>query len=81
MRRCAGSVGANLAEGAGRDTRRDFARFTTIALGSLNELEHHCFVASDLGFIDAAQLEDLRAEIGQLRARTVAFRRTLQVKS
>ena len=78
IRRCAVSIGANLAEGAGRATDRDFARFTTMALGSLNELEHHCFVAADLGLLSAEQLSSLRAEIGEVRAMTVVFRRTLQ---
>ncbi len=78
MRRCVSSVGANLAEGARRETNRNFARFTTMALGSLNELEHHCFMAADLGFFDAEQLERLRSEIGVLRAMTVAFQRTLR---
>src|SRR5688572_17224832 len=48
IRRSAASVCANLAEGCGRQTRRDFARFAYIALGSASELEYHLLMAADL---------------------------------
>jgi len=32
------SVSANIAEGYGRRTRKDFAQFLSIALGSVNEI-------------------------------------------
>jgi four helix bundle protein len=81
MRRSAASVGSNLAEGAGRATHKDFAHFTTIAIGSLNELENHCFIASDLGFVQGSQLTDLRNEIREIRSMTLALRQTLRRRS
>ena len=50
MRRAAVSIPSNLAEGAGRSTKRDFAQFVTIARGSLNELETQYLLAQELGF-------------------------------
>ena len=38
--RCADSVGANIAEGAGRGTYQDNRRFVTMARGSLHETRH-----------------------------------------
>ncbi|RJR16006.1 four helix bundle protein [Candidatus Microgenomates bacterium] len=38
IRRAAISVAANIAEGYGRNTRRDFAQFLSISLGSVNEV-------------------------------------------
>src|SRR5882762_7278805 len=53
MRRAAASICANIAEGCGRGTARDFARFIQMALGSASELEYHLVLAADLGFISA----------------------------
>ena len=39
MRQCAVSIGANVAEGCGRGTQADLARFLRIAFGSACELE------------------------------------------
>lgn len=38
IKRAALSVAANIAEGYGRNTKKDFAQFLSIALGSVNEL-------------------------------------------
>ncbi|MEX2155520.1 MAG: four helix bundle protein [Gemmatimonadales bacterium] len=53
IRRAAASIGANLAEGCGRKTRRDFARFAYMALGSASELEYHLLLAADLDILTA----------------------------
>jgi four helix bundle protein len=48
------SISATIAEGAGRDSRPDFARFVTMAIASASEVEHHLRTASDLGVIGEA---------------------------
>lgn len=48
------SISANLAEGCGRSTDADFARFTYIAMGSACELESHLELAKDLNFLQAS---------------------------
>lgn len=50
MRRCAVSVASNIAEGAGRSTRKEFANFLAIARGSLNELETQFLLSKELGY-------------------------------
>lgn len=55
IRRSATSVPANIAEGRGRDTPNDLARFLQIALGSASELEYHLLLAHDLGFLNEAE--------------------------
>ena len=51
MRRAAVSIGANLAEGCGRRTNAEMARFVRISMGSASELDHHSLLCRDLGFL------------------------------
>jgi four helix bundle protein len=53
-RRAASSIGANIAEGFGRNTRKDKIHFYTMAKGSLTELQNHLLLARDLGYVRAA---------------------------
>jgi four helix bundle protein len=59
VRRASVSIMANIAEGFGRSSRREFAQFLGIANGSALEVQSHLYVARDLGYIDAAQFEAL----------------------
>ena len=52
MRRSAASVPTNIAEGSGRGSEPDFARFLAIAVGSASELLYQVRLARDLGYLD-----------------------------
>lgn len=74
------SISANVAEGAGRESRTEFARFVTIAIGSTSEVIHHLVVAEDLALLDrivAARLIDRATE---LRRMLFGLRRALLAK-
>ena len=51
MRRSAVSIPSNIAEGAGRSSKKDFEQFVSIARGSLNELETQYLLAMALNFL------------------------------
>jgi four helix bundle protein len=51
LRRAAISIGANLAEGCGRRTTAEFARFIRIAMGSASELDYHLLLCRDFKFL------------------------------
>jgi four helix bundle protein len=61
MRRAAVSVSANIAEGSGRSSNKDFARFIEIAYGSLMEVLSQAHVARNQSFLS----EDLMADLAQ----------------
>ncbi len=52
MRRCCVSIGSDIAEGCGRSSEIEKARFLGIAKGSASELEYQVLVSCDLGYLD-----------------------------
>ena len=67
IRRAAASVPVNIAEGAGRNTPADFARFLSIASGSASELHYHLILAHDLNLIHSDTFVKLEDELVQIR--------------
>lgn len=51
LRRAAVSIPSNIAEGAARNSKKDFIRFLYISLGSLAEVETQLEIADRLDFI------------------------------
>ena len=50
LNRAAVSIASNIAEGASRDSEKDFAHFLEISLGSSFEVETQLVIAKDLGY-------------------------------
>jgi four helix bundle protein len=67
MRRCSASIGANIAEGCGRGSNSDFARFLQIAMGSANELEYHLQLARDLEFLGTEAHTKMENDVKEIR--------------
>jgi four helix bundle protein len=59
IRRAAVSIPANIAEGAARDTKKEFLRYLIIARGSISELETLLMIAKEVGFLSEPQGRDL----------------------
>jgi four helix bundle protein len=75
---------ANIAEGFGRRTNKDFANFLVIAHGSAAETQSHLYVALDLKYISDEIFQDLYQLLDEISrilwpsANTSAKPKTLQ---
>jgi four helix bundle protein len=67
VRRSSASIPANLAEGCGRDSSADFARFCAIGMGSASETEYHLLLARDLRIISLAVHDELATKTTELK--------------
>jgi four helix bundle protein len=82
IRRAAGSIPANIAEGCGRGTTRDLIRFIDIARGSLQELDSHLELALRLDYVLStvdiqSQIDEVRRMMNGLKA---ALKRKLELE-
>jgi four helix bundle protein len=65
LRRAAYSVPANIAEGASRESKRDYLHFLYIARGSLSETQYFVHLARRLGYLETAEAEQLMFQTKQ----------------
>ena len=72
------SVPTNIAEGHGRYTPADFARFLTIAHASLSEVDTHLEIARRRGYLGEAAWEEVDALVQELGRMIRSFRATLR---
>ncbi len=77
MRRASSSIPTNLAEGSGRSSDRDYARFVSNAIGSASELEYQLLLAGDLGYLRHGAGDEAQSLTKEVRRMLVAFRKAL----
>lgn len=66
IRRAAVSIPANLAEGAGRHSKKEFAHFLSNSQGSASELETELVIAHRLGYLDETSFARLIAQLERI---------------
>ncbi len=78
--RLADSIGANIAEGAGRGSYNDNRRFARVARGSLNEVRHFLRRAFQRGLMNEQQIAQLQPIVRELGPRLNAYIRSIGVR-
>jgi four helix bundle protein len=79
MTRAAVSIPSNIAEGAGRNSDKDFAHFISIAIGSLYELNTQIVLSERLGYINQSQSQKLQKKLDNLQRKSVSFKSKLNI--
>lgn len=67
LRRAAFSIPTNIAEGAGRNTEKDFRNFLYVALGSAFELETLLDISFELGFLSKDEYDLIFDKINHIQ--------------
>ena len=78
IRRSSMSIPTNIAEGCGRFTDADFARFLQMAMGSASETEYQLILAHDLDFLPSDSYEPLHNEVEEVKRMLAALLKTLR---
>jgi four helix bundle protein len=73
IRRSATSVPANIAEGCGKFSDPDFARFLQIALGSTHETEYYLLLSKDLKYLPEEKYQELKSNISEIKSMLIAL--------
>jgi len=67
MRKAAVSIPSNIAEGASRNSDKEFIQFLYVALGSASELETQIIISRNLSYIEDAESENHLRNIESLK--------------
>jgi four helix bundle protein len=81
IRRAAGSIPANIAEGHGRENTGSFVQHLRISQGSLKEMETHLLLADRVGIVPEQDLQPVLAQCESLGKMIRALIRSLQDKA
>ena len=75
MRRCSVSISSNLAEGTSRTSKKDKARFMTIAYSSTIELLNQLIISKQLGYLNEKDYQTSRQKIESITNKINALKK------
>jgi four helix bundle protein len=77
IRRSAVSIPSNIAEGAGRNSKKEFSHFLSISLGSTFELETQLLLAKKLNFFLDINLDNYMNELDSIGKMIHSLRKSM----
>ncbi|WP_339840432.1 four helix bundle protein [uncultured Maribacter sp.] len=78
IKRCSVSIPSNIAEGAGRNSNKEFARFLSIANGSTTELETQLILIVNLKFVAESDINNALALCNEIKNMNYALQKSLK---
>lgn len=80
INRSAVSIPSNIAEGAGRNSAKEFIQFLSVAHASSFELETQLIISKNLGYLTEGMLADFITKLLELQKMNFALQSTLKNK-
>lgn len=77
IRRAVVSVPSNIAEGAARNSMKEFNNFLSYTLGSLSEVETQLIISKNLNYINQITLNQFINELTVIRKMTIGLKKSL----
>jgi four helix bundle protein len=81
IKRSAVSIPSNIAEGAGRNSIKEFLYFLSVANGSSYELQTQLLISNKLNFLKDDILENMLIELNEIQKMNYNFQKTLKKNS
>jgi four helix bundle protein len=81
LRRATASIPTNIAEGCGRGTDPDFARFLQMAMGSASETDYLLLLSKDLCYLSEAEYLPLLATVTEVKRMLIGLLAKLRAAS
>jgi four helix bundle protein len=80
IRRAATSAPTNIAEGCGRNTQLDFAKYPQQAFGSIQEVQYLSFLSFELKYLDQNVYDTLDKDINEVKAMLIGLIQKIRSK-
>ena len=80
IRRSSVSIMANISEGFGRRSDKEFSNFLNVAHGSVAETQSHLYVALDLGYIKENYFQELYELLNEVSRMLMGLTKHLRQK-
>ena len=78
IQRASISIMANIAEGFGRRSDKEFANFLNMAHGSATEVQSHLYIALDLSYISEPTFSELNGLVDEISRMTLVLAQHLR---
>jgi four helix bundle protein len=78
IRRSSISIMANIAEGQGRNSDKEFANFLNIAHGSVAETQSHLYIAIDLNYLNQTSFDEIYSLLDEVAKMTMSLMKHLR---
>ena len=80
LRKSAISIPSNIAEGCGRESERELARFLSIAAGSASETQYQILLAYDLSYLKNEEYDHLNALVTEVKRMLYSLHQKVSAK-